>query len=220
MPASDRTPDATVSARVASLDAEIATTRARLAGLRRTAADAADRSRRLAAIHTAAAAEHRATPDGLSASMRALELALLQRRPPAELRRLQRQHVQAELDAAVEYRARTARWGHTPGDGPLQACPIGAGDTFTSWILHLGIVGTYRYSVDHPTDTVAVRLSRPRETHRGRRAKINTPAAVITREGLTLSTVFAAAITNPVEDAKLRRWLGEHYTPIAAALPR
>ncbi|WP_137726355.1 hypothetical protein [Prescottella subtropica] len=220
MPAPDRTPDDTASARVAGLDAEIAATRARLTRLRRTAADAADRSRRLAATHAAATSEHRATPDGLSASMRALELALLQRRPPAELRRLQRQHVQAELDAAVEYRARTARWGHTPGDGPLQACPIGAGETFTSWILHLGIVGTYRHSVDHPADTIAVRLSRSRDTNRGRRAKINTPAALITREGLTLSTVFAAAVTNPVEDTKLRRWLGEHYTPIAAASAR
>lgn len=203
---------------LARLDAEIAATRNRLTRLRHEAAAAHERSRRLAEAHAEAAAEHRATPDGLSSSLRALELALLRRRPAAEVRHLQRLHVQAELDAAMEYRARTAKWGHRPGDGPLQACPIGTGEGFISWTLHLAITGTYRHSVDHSTETLSVRLARPSDTGRRLRTNVNIPTSLITREGLALSTVLPAAITKPVEDAKLRRWLGRHYGAIVDSL--
>lgn len=218
MPALDTSADDDDAHALAALDQEIAETRERIQNRSRDIADANTRSQRLAEAHTAALAEQRATPEGLSTSMRTLELALLHRRPPAELRKLQRLHVQAEIDAAAEYRARVARWGHSPGDGPLQACPLGGCESFVSWALHLNILGTYRYSIDHPSDSVAVRLTRPGDGSRNLRTKINARTALIDAEGLTLAVVFTAAFANPIEDAKLRRWLDEHYNPIKRSL--
>ena len=150
MPALDTSADDDNAHALAALDQEIAETRERIQNRSRDIADANTRSQRLAEAHTAALAEQRATPEGLSTSMRTLELALLHRRPPAELRKLQRLHVQAEIDAAAEYRARVARWGHSPGDGPLQACPLGGCESFVSWALHLNIpVPTVTASTTH-----------------------------------------------------------------------
>jgi hypothetical protein len=204
---------------LARIDSELAAAKHRLIDLGQQLGDAVlERDRSIADL-AAARAAYRATTDGLSRSMRELEVAIMNGAPAAHVRSLQRQHVRAEFDAAAEYAERAQRWGHKLGDGPLRACTIGTNQQFASWAVHLGLYGNYRRTADDPAADVGVRLFRSH--HAGspqmKRTKLNVPVTLIDAD-IPLDQVLSHARSQPREDRKLRGWLGDHYAAVCASL--
>lgn len=179
--------------------------------LRRALEAVEDAARRLDAAVTAereAQLLYRATPDGLSESLRSIEVAQRSGAGSSTIDAMLRDHVRAEQVAADEYRTRAARWGHGQWDGFLYACPTGDDEVFSQWAIDNHITATYRV---HPDGEDMVKVTVIRGLPGGKRRRtwvLVNPGFVVKGSGLTLLQVFTLARGDARQQAKLDRLLG------------
>lgn len=136
---------------------------------------------------TRAQDRYRATLRGIAESLRSIEAALLSGESPATIRNLQARHVMAEEDSKSEYEQRANRWGHSPGDGPVRACPAGNGPLATRAIDDR-VLASYRH--DPTVNITEVHLFRLDDR---RKVVIRVPTA----ESSTISAVLTHALRDP-----------------------
>lgn len=166
----------------------------------RLSAQSAAVNRQLAQAHDAAANADRrvemaddafrSSSDGLAESLRAIERAAMSKQPTTVLRQLQQLHVAAEDASAREYRQRRDAWGHTTGDGPLRACPLGTDPALAVLALRDQIMATYRS--DPAATTVRVQILQLADDGRRRMAVHLDATADLTVCGV-LRTITADA---------------------------
>lgn len=157
--------------------------------------DAATAKRdRLQEIADTRAQEYRSTLQGIAESVRELETAALTGHPAAHIRRLRRQHVNAEQDSATEYRKRRDRWGIKPGDGPVRGCPSGPPSALQVQILRDQLLGSYRH--DPTAEAVRINLFRIAGEQRLRTAVTLPLGQALSDQPIDLSTVVRWTMTD------------------------
>lgn len=162
--------------------------------------------------------EYQSTQRGIAESIRELELSMHTGQPMHVIRGLRRHHLAAEEVSAAEYRTRSARWGHTPGDGPVRGCSVGTHEVLQPLILRDQVLGSYR----HDPHAAAVRISLYRRIGQQLLAtKVTVPADT----PLDLCSILVAAFTDRRTHGRLLQrlqlddpaWNGRRATPEVAA---